>query len=59
MRITSAGNVGIRTTSPGRLLEVSGSINGTQLNISGPVNLAYGTGNVGIRTASPTIALTA
>ena len=45
--------VGIGTTSPGKTLEVSGSINGTQLNISGPVNLAYGTGNLGIGTASP------
>ncbi|MBI4155414.1 hypothetical protein HY498_05015 [Candidatus Woesearchaeota archaeon] len=48
-----SGNFGIGTTSPGRALEVSGSINGTQLNISGPTNLAYGSGNVGIGTTSP------
>jgi len=47
-----SGNVGIGTIFPGRALEVSGSINGTQLNISGPVNLAYGIGNVGIGTSN-------
>ncbi len=50
----NGGNLGIGTEVPGRTLEVSGSINGTQLNISGQVGLAYGAGKVGIGTNSPT-----
>lgn len=51
-------NIGIGTISPGRLLEVAGSINGTQLNISGTANLAYGSGLVGIGTSTPFTTLT-
>ena len=54
---TSNGNVGIGTTAPGRKLEVSGSMNSTQLNVSGTTNLAYDSGNVGIGTADPSSTL--
>ena len=58
LTIDSSRNVGIGTTAPGRLLEVAGSINGTQLNISGSANLAYGSGLVGIGTSAPVDTLT-
>jgi hypothetical protein len=41
MRITSAGNVGIGTTSPGSLLHIKGSATGTQLQIEGNASSDY------------------
>jgi hypothetical protein len=48
LRISSNGNIGIGTSSPSTLLDVSGTVKSTGL---------YCTGNVGIGTASPSVAL--
>ena len=55
--IIPSGNVGIGTTAPGRKLEVAGSMNSTELNVSGTTNLAYDSGKVGIGTAEPSSTL--
>jgi len=53
----TTGRIGIGTTAPGRKLEVAGSMNSTELNVSGTTNLAYDSGKVGIGTADPSSTL--
>ena len=56
--ITSTGNVGIGTTAPGALLEISSSTAASLLNVKGAggngILFVSGSGNVGIGTTSPT-----
>ena len=58
MRITSTGNVGIGTTSPGAKLDVVGDINITAANISNQVNADVDIGTETVATV-PTAAYTA
>ena len=57
MTIGESGNVGIGTTSPGALLEISSSTAASLLNVKGAggngILFVSGSGNVGIGTTSP------